>query len=132
MKYWEAILQEVLDKDKESAQFSYTNMDQMQEKKKKNVAKDKPTDVKKNNHCRYYLFEESTDIYFTQREAETMQLLLQGHTLVSAAEQLNLSPRTIEYYLKNMKMKLSCKTKSDLLKKVAQSDFIKDVEIISK
>lgn len=67
-------------------------------------------------------------VYFTQREAECMVKFLKGKTLSKVAEELQLSPRTIEFYLKNMKVKLGCRTKFELLEKVYKSDFIRNID----
>lgn len=66
--------------------------------------------------------------YFTQREAECMVLLLKGKTIDSVAALLKLSPRTIEYYIKNMKAKLGCRTKFELVDLVYASDFMHNVD----
>lgn len=66
--------------------------------------------------------------YFTKREAECMVLLLRGKTIGSVANILKLSPRTVEYYIKNMKSKLGCRTKFELVDLVYASDFIKNVD----
>lgn len=66
--------------------------------------------------------------YFTRREAECMVLLLKGKTINSVAGILNLSPRTVEYYIKNMKSKLGCRTKFELVDLVYASEFMKNVD----
>ena len=66
--------------------------------------------------------------YFTRREAECMVLLLKGKTINSVADRLKLSPRTVEYYVKNMKSKLGCRTKFELIDMVYASDFLKNVD----
>jgi DNA-binding NarL/FixJ family response regulator len=45
-------------------------------------------------------------VYFTRREAECMVCLLREKTIVSIAAILKISPRTVEYYIKNMKKSL--------------------------
>jgi DNA-binding CsgD family transcriptional regulator len=67
-------------------------------------------------------------VYFTQREAECMILLLQGKTISKIALALQLSPRTVEYYLQNMKKKVSCRTKSELIGLVLDSEFLQNIE----
>jgi DNA-binding CsgD family transcriptional regulator len=69
------------------------------------------------------------EIYFTKREAQCMLLLLKGKTMKEAADILSLSARTIEYYIKNMKIKIECRTKSELIGAVIESDFIKFVQM---
>ena len=72
----------------------------------------------------YSLGKKHANVYFTRREAECMLLLLKGKTIGAVANILNLSPRTVEYYVKNMKSKLGCRTKFELLDTVHASDFI--------
>lgn len=53
--------------------------------------------------------------YLTQREAECITLALQGLTMKKIAAQLELSPRTVEYYLKRIKERMGVKNKKELL-----------------
>ena len=66
-------------------------------------------------------------VYFTKREAECMVLLLKGKTINGVANNLNLSPRTVEYYVKNMKSKTGCRTKFELIDRVYASDFLQNL-----
>lgn len=68
------------------------------------------------------------DLYFTRRESECMLWLLRGKTISGVAAILKLSPRTVEYYIKNMKSKLGCRTKFELIDLVYTSDFMKSAE----
>ncbi len=58
------------------------------------------------------------DIYLSKRETECVTLLAKGNTAKEIAAQLNLSPRTIEHYIENVKNKLGVSTKSELLYKI--------------
>ena len=51
----------------------------------------------------------------SNREQECLQLFQQGHTASETAHILKLSPRTVESYFENIKTKLHCHTKKDLL-----------------
>ena len=66
--------------------------------------------------------------YFTKREAECMVWLLKGKTINSVANILRLSPRTVEYYIKNMKIKVGCRTKFELIDLIYASDFMKNLD----
>lgn len=68
------------------------------------------------------------DLYFTRRESECMLWLLRGKTINGVALVLKLSPRTVEYYIKNMKNKLGCRTKFELIDLIYTSEFMKSVE----
>ena len=79
---------------------------------------------------RHFVIDEKFgDVYFTLREAQCMAQIMRGRTIKSTAIFLGLSPRTVEYYLKNMKAKLKCRTKSELMQLIADSDFM---DIIGK
>lgn len=54
----------------------------------------------------------------TAREADCLLHFAQGKTIRSTAEALELSPRTVEFYLKNMKSKLQCHSKSEFVQKI--------------
>jgi len=60
---------------------------------------------------RYDLGEKFASVYFTQREAECMALMLRNKKNDDVAEILGLSPRTVEYYLERMREKLGANTK---------------------
>jgi DNA-binding CsgD family transcriptional regulator len=115
--HWEALLQEVLDKK--------SNNEVVIQSEACNIP-GKCKETKK-----FFLGINYKNVYFTNREAEVMVQLLQGKTLGAAATILNLSPRTIEFYVKNMKSKLACRTKSELIGKVFASDFVKNVDFIA-
>ena len=72
----------------------------------------------------------SGNAYFTNREVECMKLLLQYKTISGIAAILQLSPRTVEYYIKNMKAKIGCRTKLELLDIICTSDFMKNIECL--
>jgi DNA-binding CsgD family transcriptional regulator len=67
------------------------------------------------------------DLYFTKREAECVVWLLKGKKFSEIATILNLSSRTVEYYMKNIKAKVGCRTKLELTDLVQASDFKKNV-----
>lgn len=64
------------------------------------------------------------DTYFTRREADIMLLLLRGETYQAIAKQFELSKRTVEFYVTNMKMKLKCRYKRELVRCVSKSEFV--------
>lgn len=87
--------------------------------------------LKKIEHKKFFLGSPYENIYFTGREAQVMVYLIQGKTIGAAAAILNLSPRTIEFYVKNMKSKLACRTKSELIGKIFESDFIRNFDLMA-
>lgn len=64
---------------------------------------------------------------FSKRETECLFYLLDGCTAKEIARAINLSPRTVENYIENMKDKLGCTTVSELIIKILQSDIKEDV-----
>lgn len=75
---------------------------------------------------KYKLGTEFDKLYFTQREAQCMVLLLKGKSIITTAHELLLSPRTVEFYLNNMKAKLQCRTKLELIDRVSGSEFLQN------
>lgn len=122
--YWDAVLKEVLNKKSKSHVFTFNKTSEEEGLEK--LTPGVPKQIKK-----YFLGLEYKNAYFTNREAEVMVQLLQGKTLQAAADFLKLSPRTIEFYVKNMKTKLACRTKSELIGKVFASEFVKNVGFIA-
>ncbi|OGT54055.1 MAG: hypothetical protein A3F17_09355 [Gammaproteobacteria bacterium RIFCSPHIGHO2_12_FULL_41_15] len=76
----------------------------------------------------YHLGEPFSDVYFTHREAQCMVLLIQGYTNNVVARFLHLSPRTIEFYIKNMRQKTGCASKSHLIKSILKTKFLETVD----
>lgn len=60
----------------------------------------------------------STKVRFTRREKECIQYLLYGMTAKEIAKELKLSPRTVETYLENIKTKIDCFSKTQLIQKI--------------
>ena len=60
----------------------------------------------------------------SKREIQTLKLFLQGYTITQAANAIHLSPRTIENHLTNLKNKLNCDSKSELIMKAMESNWI--------
>ncbi|EKD74207.1 MAG: putative transcriptional regulator [uncultured bacterium] len=58
------------------------------------------------------------DTYLSKRETEIINLLVHGKTAKDAAIALNLSKRTVENYLANIKSKLNINSKSELIEKL--------------
>lgn len=79
--------------------------------------------------ARYELGAKCNGIYFTRREAECMVELLKGKTLSNVAITLGISRRTVEFYLKNMKVKVGCRTKFELIDFVNASEFLKNIDL---
>lgn len=119
--YWEMVLNEVVNR-KMSGEFRFTNfgcmaaVDKDRKNGKKLLNRRKPEGFKLGN--------KHPDVKFSRREAECLVKFLQGMTVRDTAEALGLSPRTVEFYVKNMRQKVGCRTKSELINIVANSDFV--------
>jgi len=61
----------------------------------------------------------------TKREMECLSYILQGRTLKETADILQLSKRTVETYFENIKNKLGCKNKTELLLQVSSRGILK-------
>ena len=120
--YWEMVLDEVLNKHSRE-NFRFTNINISKKSAKRHLKS------KQKRRCSMYtLGKQFQDIYFSKREAECMVYLLKGKSIKAVAKRLNLSPRTVEYYIENMKKKLDCKTKFDLIDLVMDSEFLGGVD----
>lgn len=56
-------------------------------------------------------------IHLSKRELECLMNTLRGMTSKETARTLNISPRTVEFYLLNARRKISCKNNKDLFRK---------------
>ncbi len=78
----------------------------------------KETEIKK--------FETTESQSFSLREVQCMYLLSKGRTMKEIAKHLSLSPRTVETYINNVKNKIKCTSKSEIISFYEQSNF-KDI-----
>lgn len=76
----------------------------------------------------YYLGDAYPDVYVTKREAESMFWIVQGLTIPQTARELNLSPRTVEFYVRNLKLKLNCDSKKQLIGAILQTNLMQQLE----
>ena len=60
---------------------------------------------------------EVNSIYFSKRETECLHLTIRGKTAKQVAHELKISPRTVEEYLANIKIKMGVSSKSELIEK---------------
>lgn len=111
MSYWENVLDAVMQKN---AVICYED-EIAHEKEKRDLRT-------------YYLNHPYSDVYLTRREAECLFWLVQEYTINETAFEMNLSPRTVEYYVKNIKIKLCCETKRKLINTILQSDLLLQLE----
>jgi DNA-binding CsgD family transcriptional regulator len=65
----------------------------------------------------YEVVDSYTNYKLTERQAVCMFFILRGKTMKEIANLLHLSPRTIEHHFEQIKVKLGCFNKNDLVEK---------------
>lgn len=65
---------------------------------------------------RYILSGKYEGIVLPKREADTLGYLAQGNSIKEIAKLMQLSPRTVRYYIDNAKNRLKTTRKSELIK----------------
>src|SRR3990167_6538437 len=78
---------------------------------------------------RYYLGKYYPNMYFTLREMDVAVLLIKNCTYQQIAEILSLSARTIEYYTKQIRLKLRCDKKSESVQLLRAIEIIKNYDM---
>lgn len=68
----------------------------------------------------YYLGGEFNDIYLTRQEVHALKYLAHGETMKEAGGLAGLSPRTIESYLNNVRMKMGLNKRHEIIKVVSK------------
>ncbi|MCH9644305.1 MAG: helix-turn-helix transcriptional regulator [Gammaproteobacteria bacterium] len=111
MDHWQEVLDEVMQKPIEPT------IPVVQVKKPKHY---------KGSH--YYLGEHYNNVYLTSREAQCVYHMLQGCTIKDTAKHLSLSPRTVEFYVKNMRLKVNAVSKSELLEMLMRTNLPQELE----
>ena len=72
---------------------------------------------------RYY----AQQSYFTAREYQCIKLINSGLTMKQTGEKLDLSPRTVEFYIQTAKLRFKLKKTKDLIA-IVNNNTIKKVE----
>ncbi len=76
---------------------------------------------------RIFLGPKFPGVYLTHREHQCALQLMEGCTLKEIALKLGLSPRTVEFYLKNIKNKLSCRTKYQMMRALLDTKWYQQI-----
>lgn len=100
----------------ENAHRQTTGENPLNEKQKKDS-----TSLRK----RYELGGRYQGIYFTAREMDVSILLLEGLTYKHMGKTLKLSERTIEFYVKQIKLKLNCEKRRELIQRLTEIEIIR-------
>lgn len=69
---------------------------------------------------KYHLEGQYSGTFLSKREAECLLYFSQGRTMKEIAARIHLSPRTIETYINNIKNKVGCHTKGELVSLVSK------------
>jgi DNA-binding CsgD family transcriptional regulator len=117
--YWQVVLAEVLNKDNIDYTFLYTSLGPAEREESGSLAENR-----KPKRERIELEGEFSGIYLTPRECDCLHALASGRTVKTVARELELSHRTVEFYLKNLKTKFGCASKCELLALVAEADLL--------
>jgi len=120
--YWNAIVQEVINKQNPTFSFRFTNT-----KRKRYQRRGKNNRF---NPERYYLDSPYQHVYFTPQEAACLFYCRKNSRYKMIARYLGISARTVEFYLKNMRRKLSCRTKKELLNLATKARFFKKYALV--
>lgn len=115
MLYWQAVRNEFYNRYAKDYSFCYTTLRYYPDE----PASSQATPTKRQT----YPFSDDGALYLTQREADCIYFLIQGLTIRETAEELLLSPRTVEFYLKRIKDKFKQPNKKQLLMTLQASPY---------
>lgn len=73
---------------------------------------------------RYYLDNIAEELYLTHREAECLKLLRDGLNYYKIADKLSITRHTVQLHFNNIRIKLDCDSKKELIQKVKDSDIL--------
>ncbi len=88
------------------------------------LAKKSVCEKKRSKSKKYYLGKTHPHVYFTLREAQCMKYFLKRKTNEEVARLLNISVRTVRFYLKNIKLKMQCGNKAEIVKQIRLSELV--------
>lgn len=77
---------------------------------------------------RFDLGEKFNNYYLTRREFEVLNFVIEGLSAKNIARQLNISSRTVEKNIDNIKSKLRCKKRSELVAICIKIGIISNIE----
>ena len=125
---WEDILQAIQNKKENPESFQRIFIGSISElthiSTDDTAIKPKKREFQKSRIPVCFINDSKPQTYFTRREAQCVAYALKGYTNPQAAIALNLSKRTIEFYIKNIRRKLQCRNKAELIALINQSNFI--------
>ena len=122
MNYWQIIIDEVASYEKKGFRCRYSNLQETDIFIEK-LENDYSPNPSKRQQITYQLPYPYEHLYLTEREAECIFCLLHNQTIKSTGTLLNLSARTVEFYLKNIKTKMGIRTKHEILQLLQNHRF---------
>lgn len=123
LKYFNYKASEIIDCTDQSKLAYYSQTFDFQNRSEDVVAQAKIKEFLEETRLRYIKpRNQHEEILLTPREAECIQYMLSGYSMKCVADILDLSPRTVEYYLSNAKNKTGYSNKNDLLRAFAKSN----------
>lgn len=123
--YWQIVLAEVLNKNNIDYTFLHTNLGPIERVVPDRRFCPEPAEPRR---ARIELDGQFSGIYLTPREYDCLTALATGRTVKVVARELDLSHRTVEFYLKNLKTKFGCASKGELLALIAEADLLSTLE----
>ncbi len=79
---------------------------------------------------RYIIKTAAEETYLTSQEFSCVLLLMKGKTTKEIAKALKIKPRTVEAHIDNIRTKLNCHTKVEVVTKIIANGFIKLPEFL--
>ena len=128
--YWQCVINEVLNKKDANYRFLFTNLRAL------HIAPESLMTLHEKESPRYsskviprfYLGDEYPNVYLTKREATCAYYLALGRNIREIALEILLSVRTVEFYIKNIKRKMRCKKRSQLVGLILDIGFLEIYE----
>ena len=117
--YWQSVINEIFNQYADDYPFHFTSVYEKHRPESSTdqlEPKEKPVKYTLKEECGWYL---------TGRELQCIMGFLDGETIKTVAKSLELSPRTVEFYLKRIKDRFGCRTKVELLNVISQFDLKK-------
>ena len=80
-----------------------------------------------NTLAAYYIDKKNDEIYLTTKERECLFYFIRGKSCKMIGKILGLSPRTVEDYIYNIKLKFDCTLKNELLDRAIELGYLYDL-----
>ena len=122
MNYWQIILEEVEHYEDRGFRCLYSNLQETDIFVEK-IENEYAYKAQRKPKVTYPLTGNLSHLHLTEREAECIYCLQHHHTIKSTGILLNLSSRTVEFYLKNIKTKMQVRTKDEVLSNLGTLNF---------